>query len=127
MLLFALRAALPLVVGVLLSAPANAASPTSRGEISVQQVIEFAQAASSNQAIQLALVAYLQGTGETAGVLMAEAAKRPNPVTCHTAMSMDVNSAVAAVKAAAPNPSAWPETAATPIIVADMLARAGCR
>ncbi|MEO8685373.1 MAG: chlorophyllide reductase [Devosia sp.] len=127
MLPFALRAALPLATGLLLSAAAAAASPTSTGEISVQQVIEFAHAAPSNQAIQLALVAYLQGTGETAGVLMAEAAKRPSPVTCHTAMSMDIDSAVAAVRAAAPNPSTWPETAATPIIVADMLARAGCR
>lgn len=118
---------LALGCGLLLSIPAEAASSTRSGEISVLQVMELAQGAASNDSIRQALMAYLAGTGETTGILTAEAMKRqPALIACNSAISVNFNAAVAALAKAAPDKKKWQQTPATPILVEDMLSRAGC-
>lgn len=97
--------------------PALAASSTDRGEISVAQVREMLEAAASKPQARQLLVAYLAGVGETAGIL----------AKCKSNLNLDTAVVAAALDAGAPDASRWSQTPATPIIVADLVARAGCR
>ena len=97
--------------------PALAASSTDRGEISVAQVREMLEAASTRPQARQLLVAYLAGVGETAGML----------AKCSRSLNLDRDLVAAALEAGAPDASRWSQTPATPIIVADLVARAGCR
>lgn len=109
-------------------ASAQAASSTSKGQISVAQVLEMVTLARSDAGAGTAVIAYLAGVGETTGLMMSEAqARGAEPVHCTNAFNLNESVAVAALAAAAPDQSQWSETAATPIIVADMFSRAGCR
>lgn len=106
----------------------QAAASTSRGQISVAEVLEMVTLAKSDAGARTTVIAYLAGVGEATGLMMSEAQQRGvEPVHCTNSFSLDENVAVAALSAAAPNQSEWTETAATPIIIADMFSRAGCR
>jgi hypothetical protein len=106
----------------------QAAPSTNKGQISVAQVLEMITLAKADPAARTTVIAYLAGVGEATGLMMSEAQQRGvEPVHCTSSFSLDENVAVAALSAAAPNQSEWTETAATPIIIADMFSRAGCR
>lgn len=97
--------------------PALAASSTDRGEISVAQIREMLEAAPTKPQARQLLVAYLAGVGETAGIL----------AKCRNSLNLDTAAVTAALEAGAPDASRWSQIPATPIIVADLVARAGCR
>lgn len=106
----------------------QAAPMTSTGQISVAQVVELVSRAGADPNARMTVIAYLAGVGEASGLMIAEAQKRgADPVQCSRAFNLDENVALAAVAAAAPDRDAWTETPATPIIIADMFKRAGCR
>jgi hypothetical protein len=101
---------------------------TSRGQISVAQVRTMLDQAATNPIARQTLTAYLAGTGETAGWLVDAAAERGlPPQPCARRLSLDDTTVRQALARSAPNASFPGETAATPLIVRDMLKRAGCR
>jgi hypothetical protein len=105
---------------------ASAESSTSRGQISVAQVRAMLDQAATNAGARQVLTAYLAGAGETAGWLLDAAADRGvSRQSCARRLSLDDKTARQALDANAPGVAA--ETAATPLIVRDMLKRAGCR
>jgi hypothetical protein len=53
-------------------------------------------------------------------------AKGVAPSKCTGKLSLSEDSLLAALSAAAPDTASWAETPATPIILADLFARAGC-
>lgn len=123
-----LSSALAAMALLLTPVATQAASSTSKGQISVAQVLEMVTSARSDPAARTTVIAYLAGVGEATGLMMSEAQQRgAAPVHCTNSFNLDENVAVAALSAAAPDQSAWTETAATPIIIADMFSRAGCR
>ncbi|TDT99446.1 hypothetical protein DFO45_1154 [Azorhizobium sp. AG788] len=99
---------------------AMAAPTTSRGLISVDQVAEMLEKAPTDRTAQQVLTAYLAGVGEAASavVTMGNAA-------CQKPLSLNAANAGQALKGTASDRGA--ETPATPLIVSDMLHRAGCR
>lgn len=101
--------------------PASAAPSTSRGQISVAQVIEMLDKAPSDRVAQQVLTAYLAGVGEAAGIAIdmgrGFCAKTLNLTTDHVRQA--ISAAVGKTDVA--------ETSATPLIVRDMLARAKCK
>lgn len=106
----------------------QAASSTSKGQISVAQVLEMVTRAQSDPDARTTVIAYLAGVGEATGLLLSQAQQRgAEPLHCASSFNLDESVAVAALSAAAPDQAQWTETAATPIIVADMFSRAGCR
>lgn len=108
--------------------PVAAAPTTGTGRISVTQVMEMADLARSDAAARNTIIAYLAGLGETAGLMVsASVARGATPLACSGSFDLSEDVAVAALFAAAPDRSLWGETAATPIILADLFARAGCR
>ncbi len=110
------------VTAALLAPPAaRAASSTSHGLISVAQVMQMLEQAPTDRTAQQVLTAYLAGVGEAAGVV-AEAGN----TSCRTARSLSAADVRQAIGAAAAKPGST-EVAATPLIVRDMLERAGCR
>ncbi|WP_240232200.1 chlorophyllide reductase [Devosia lacusdianchii] len=114
---------------LLLAVPtaAEAAPTTSKGQISVAQVVEMASRAGTDANARMTLIAYLAGVGETTGLMVSEAQQRgAKPVRCTNSFNLDENVALAALTVAAPDRERWSETPATPIIVADMFRRAGC-
>lgn len=120
-------AATALAATLCLFAPAatQAAASTSRGQISVAQVMDMLVKAQSERTARQVLVAYLGGVGETAG-LVTGAGEGPR-LACGRALQLDPAMLPDVLKLAAPDSATWQEVAATPIIVTDMLARAGCR
>ena len=103
-----------------------AESSTSRGQMSVAQVMMMLDHAATNPTARQTLIAYLAGAGETAGWLLDAAADQGSPrYSCARRLSLDDKTARQALERGAPGPAA--ETAATPLIVGDMLKRAGCR
>ena len=106
----------------------QAAPTTSKGQISVAQVIEMATLANSDPNARMTVIAYLAGVGESTGLMVTEAQQRgAKPLTCSNAFNLDENVALAALTTAAPDRASWAETPATPIIIADMFRRAACR
>lgn len=106
---------------------ALSAPSTSKGNISVAQVMEMIEKAGADKAAGQMVTAYMFGLGETAGHLLSPETRPPFvSVKCERSFSLDTGSAVAALKAGAPDPAKWRETLATPILVKDLLARAGC-
>lgn len=105
---------------------AQAASSTNAGEISVAQVVDLVQRSSHDTAARNAAMAYLAGVGEATGVVVAEAGKRgPAPLACARPLGMSSEAALAALSRT--DKAQWGQTAATPILVGDMLLRADCR
>lgn len=111
-----------------LVAPVWAAPTTSKGQVSVSQVLELLEKSRTDDAARNAAVAYLAGVGETAGLLTGdERVQRAGLIKCRTPLSLADINVVDALNAAAPDRAAWAQTPATPIILTDMFARAGCR
>lgn len=82
-------------------------------------MVELIEKSDSDTAARNAAVAYLAGVGETVGIMIAEAG------ACHTTLSLSSDAAIAAVSGI--DRAKWVETPATPLLVSDMLSRAGCR
>lgn len=123
-----LRLAASVAILALMSAQLMAAPSTSLGQISVAQALETAEQAKTDAGAHTAIIAYLAAIGETAGILVAEAERRhADPLDCGRSFSLSEELAVKVLMAAVPDPANWVETAATPIIIADMFDRAGCR
>ncbi|HWU62726.1 MAG TPA: hypothetical protein VN112_11935 [Ensifer sp.] len=106
--------------------PAKAAPTTATGEISVAQVIDLIKRSPTDNAARNAAVAYLAGVGETTGLLMEKASGRPQGgMACARSLGISGEAALAALSRT--DKAIWEQTAATPILVNDMLNRAGCR
>ena len=103
-----------------LTTAAPAQPSTSRGQISVAQVRAMLDQAATNPTARQTLTAYLAGSGETAGWLLDTARGLP---PCARRLTLDTQQARDAIAGAA----AANGTPATPLIIRDMLKRAGCR
>lgn len=115
-----------LALALCLSPAAQAASSTPDGRISVQQVIEMLERAPTDPVASQLLTAYLAGVGETAASMLEFAADTPLGV-CEGRMQLSAAAARKAFDAGAGTPSDWQHTAATPVLLDDMLRRANCR
>ena len=114
---------LSLSLGLALPAQATPSTPT--GAISVAQVVDLIQRSPKDNAAQNAAMAYLAGVGEATGLLVAEAGRRASvSITCARPLGISSTAALAALSRA--DKGTWARTAATPILVEDMLSRAGC-
>ena len=115
-----IRSSLIALLLIAAAAPAIAATPsTSKGQISVAQVMEMLDRAGTDKQAGQLLYAYLGGVGESAGVLLnATDAKGKPYVTCSKPMGLTNG---------APNNKSWGETAATPLLVNALVSLAGCR
>ncbi|MTV17087.1 MULTISPECIES: hypothetical protein [Bradyrhizobium] len=81
--------------------------------------------AATNPSARQALTAYLAGAGETAGWLLDAGRDRGVlRAPCKRSLSLDADQARAAIAGA--SGTAPTDTPATPLIVSDMLKRAGC-
>lgn len=100
--------------------PAAAATSTSRGQISVAQVQGMLDRAPTDKTAQQVLTAYLAGIGET-----ADATLSISGAACRTPMSLSAADVRAAIQTTGGQDAT--AVAATPLIVRDMLARAGCQ
>ncbi len=110
------------------SAQVFAATPsTSKGQLSVAQLVDILQSAETDPARRQVLTAYLAGLGETVGLMIDNAGSYGASIRCERPMSLDVGTVTEALRRSAGDQSRWGETAATPILVADMVERAGCR
>ena len=99
----------------------------SSGSITIAQVMDAMENAPRNDHARQVLTAYFSGIGETTGILFRQARSEGLlPVGCGGSMSLNWDGVADALRAAAPDASQWQTTPATPIIVTDMLARAGC-
>lgn len=109
-----------------LACSVQAAPSTPNGEISAAQVIEMIQRAPKDKAARNAAMAYLAGVGETTGLLVAQARQRSTAsITCTKPLGISGEAALTALLRL--DQKVWAKTAATPILVDDMLKRAGCR
>jgi len=124
-----IRLSLVALLLVAAAAPAIAAtSGTSKGQISVAQVMQMLDRADSDKHAGQLLYAYLGGVGETAGVLLnATDAKGKAYVTCSKPMALDAGLVRDVLANGAPNAKSWGETAATPLLVNALVGMAGCR
>ena len=121
-----LRAAALLALSLGLALPAQAAPSTPDGEISVAQVVDLLERSPTDNAARNAAMAYLAGVGETTGLLVAEAGRRaPASITCIRPLALSSAAVLAALSRV--EKGTRDKTAATPILVDDMLRRAGCR
>lgn len=108
-----------------LAFPAHATSSTPTGAISVAQVVELLQRAPKDNAARNAAMAYLAGVGEATGLLVAEAGRRASVrVSCAKPLGISDTDALAALSGV--DQGRRDKTAATPLLVDDMLRRAGC-
>lgn len=125
---FKCKIAVAIAAVVTLMAPfaAIALPSTAKGQISVGQVMEMIEKADTSPIARQTLVAYVAGVGEAAGVIVDTIGKGGS-VPCRSAFSLDTGSVRAALAAGAPSQGSWAQTPATPLIVADMVKRAGCR
>ena len=129
MLFHGRRIAIALVTSVALPVlPHTAAAlpSTEKGRISVDQVMEMIAKADTSAVARQVLVAYVAGVGETAGAVVDTMGGKGS-VSCARPFSLDAVSLRAILKSGAPRQDSWSQTPATPIIVADMIKRAGCR
>lgn len=104
----------------ILVAAANAQTATETGAISVAQLVQMLDQASTDQATRQVLTAYLAVVGETVGAVV-DVGGAP----CKRPLGLSAKNVRKAISAATGEPKAS-QTAATPLIVRDMLARAGC-
>ncbi len=116
------RIALALAVASSFASVSSAAPPP--GPITVKQVLDLFDTIDTDQEAGKLLFAYLSGIGETTGVLISEARKTGAYAGCSGPLSLDGTSVEAALRASGGDSATRP---ATPVIVADMLARASCQ
>jgi len=125
------RIRLPLLAMLLVAAaaPAIAATAsTSKGQISVAQVMQMLDRADGDKHAGQLLQAYLGGVGESAGVLVnATNAKGKPYVSCTGPMGLNAGMVRDVLTNGAPDKQSWGETAATPLIVNALVSMAGCR
>ncbi|CAN7280104.1 chlorophyllide reductase [Devosia sp. LjRoot16] len=124
-----IRLSLLALLLVAVTAPAIAAtSSTSKGQISVAQVMQMLDRAGSDQHAGQLLQAYLGGVGESAGVLLnATDAKGKPYVSCSKPMALNAGLVRDVLANGAPNAKSWGETAATPLLVNALVSMADCR
>ncbi len=108
-----------------LSSPSVAAPSTAQGQVSVAQVIEMLDKAPTEKVARQVLTAYLSGLGEAAGVLLTTA-NDDKLARCSKALSLSDTQARQALAAASRRKDRH-EIAATPLLLSNMLRRAGCR
>lgn len=106
--------------------PASAASSTSSGQVSVAQLVQALEGAADPLKGQV-LTAYLAGVGEAVGIMLAGSASYGATITCKRAIAVDEKVIKAAIKRAPGGEAAYAETPASPLLVAELLDRAGCR
>lgn len=117
-----------MAVLVIVSTPAFAATAsTSKGQVSVAQVVEALQGAETDPTRLQVLTAYLAALGETVGLMVGNAASYGASIRCERPMALDARTVTEALRRSAGDQSRWGETAATPILVADLMERAGCK
>lgn len=105
---------------------AKAMPSTAAGEISVAQVVDLIQRSSTDNAARNAAMAYLAGVGEATSLLIKEAGVRTaGKITCARPLGISSDAALSALSQT--DKALWKQTAATPILVDDMMGRAGCR
>lgn len=117
--------AMALALLLFLPSAAHAAPSTSDGRISVLQLEQMLDRATTDPVAGQLLTAYLAGIGEAAAEMM-ELGTQAAAAGCRRPMQMSAESARLAIDAGAGRRTGWSETAATPILVRDMLRRAGC-
>ncbi|WP_055047175.1 hypothetical protein [Devosia sp. A16] len=124
-----IRSSLIALLLVALAAPAIAATAsTSKGQISVAQVMQMLDRADTDKQAGQLLYAYLGGVGESAGVLLnATDAKGKPYVTCSKPLALDAGLVRDVLANGAPNTRSWGETAATPLLIDALVSLAGCR
>ncbi|KQV09162.1 hypothetical protein [Devosia sp. Root105] len=124
-----IRLSLLALLLVATAAPALAATAsTSKGQISVAQVMQMLDRAGSDQHAGQLLQAYLGGVGESAGVLLnATDAKGKPYVSCSKPMALNAGLVRDVLANGAPNAKSWGETAATPLLVNALVSMADCR
>ncbi|MET2826936.1 chlorophyllide reductase [Mesorhizobium shangrilense] len=116
------------VAASMLPFAAAALPSTAKGQVSVGQVMEMIAKADSSPIAKQTLIAYVAGVGEAAGVIVDTIGSGGSHlVSCKNSFRLDTGTVRAALQMAAPRQSSWSETPATPLIVADMVKRAGCR
>lgn len=114
---------LALIIGaaaVILTTPSRAAPSTSRGQISVAQVLQMLEKSPTDQTARQVLTAYLAGVGEATSAVTSIGG-----ATCRAPLSLNADNARQALKTIAARDMA--ETPATALIVKDLLNRAGCK
>lgn len=117
------------VLGVACLLPLLPAAPKADegGGISVAQVMSLLEQAGSDSTSRQMLTVYLTGIGETTGALLQQAREAGVRFgNCQNSMNLSPALVGAALTSAAPDRGKWQRTAATPIILADMLRRAQC-
>ena len=116
------------IVGTLCAAsPALAGPSTSQGQISVTQVMEMLDKAPTNPTARQVLTAYLAGLGETASAMIDASTIGAPRLACKGRLQLDAPAVRRVLEAIPPATHRWDETPATPIIVRDLIQRAGCR
>lgn len=116
-----LRMTIPVWASGLILLPAHGEPSTNAGAISVAQVAQMLEQAPTNPAAQQVLIAYLGGVGESAGAVI-DLGVAP----CQRRLTLTTEDVRGAI-AAAPAGAQATQIAATPLVVRDMLTRAGCR
>jgi len=112
-----------LIAGFTAGNAGAAFKPTSHGQISVTQVMAMLDNAPKQQAARQVLSAYLTGLGETAGIMIDASSS----AACERKMALNPYLVRRALMKAVPNPASWQNTAATPLIIRDMMDRAACK
>ncbi|QND60189.1 chlorophyllide reductase [Mesorhizobium huakuii] len=120
-------AAIGFMAALVMPFAAYAQPSTATGRISVGQVMEMIEKADSSPIARQTLVAYVAGVGEAAGAIVDTIGNGSRTVSCRKSFSLDTGSVRVALEAGAPRQDSWSQTPATPLIVADMVKRAGCR
>lgn len=118
-------AAIGFMTALVMPFAAHALPSTATGRISVAQVMEMIEKAGTSPVARQTLVAYVAGVGEGAGVIVDTIGNGAR--SCKKSFSLDTGTIRAALEAGAPRHDSWSQTPATPLIVADMVKRAGCR
>ncbi len=110
-----------------IASPALAGPSTSQGQISIAQVMEMLDKAPTNSTARQVLTAYLAGLGETASAMVDAGKNSALPLTCKSRLQLHASAVRRALEAVPPTTHRWDETPATPVIVRDLIQRAGCR
>ena len=105
---------------IALATPLRATPSTSRGQISVAQVLQMLEKSPTDQTARQVLTAYLAGVGEAASAVTSLGG-----AMCRAPLSLSADTARQALKTVVARDMA--ETPATELIVKDALDRAGCK
>lgn len=116
------------VLATLAAIPTQAATAsTSKGQVSVAQLVEFLKNAETDGDKRQVLTAYLAGLGETVGIMIGSAGKFGASIRCDRAIQLDLAFVNEVVRQSAGDQSAWAEIPATPLLVSAIIERAGCK